>query len=134
MSQTFEQVRLACAMAAHEMNRVYCRALGDLSQESWDAAPEWQQKSVLEGVDGVFAGAGPEKSHEDWCAAKIADGWKYGEVKDPEAKLHPCLVPYDALPPEQRQKDHVFVATVRTMAAALGFIPPAGIPVVGHGG
>lgn len=31
-------------------------------------------------------------------ANKIADGWKYGEAKDPEAKTHPCLVPFDKLP------------------------------------
>lgn len=129
MHLTLDQVRLACAMAAHEMNRVYCRALGDLSQEPWDSAPEWQQKSALDGVDGVFAGAGPERSHEAWCEAKVADGWKLGPVKDAEKKEHPCLVPYAELPPEQRQKDHVFVATVRTMAAALGYVPPAGIPV-----
>lgn len=49
--------------------------------------------------------------------------------KGANKKEHPCLVPYAELPPEQRQKDHVFVATVRTMAAALGFVLPAGIPV-----
>jgi hypothetical protein len=128
MQMTFDQVRLACAMAAHEMNRVYCRALGDLSQDVWDVAPEWQRKSALEGVDGVFAGAGPEQSHEAWCAAKIADGWKFGPVKDPEKKEHNCLVPYAELSPEHRQKDHVFVAAVRTMAAALNYMPPGGVP------
>jgi hypothetical protein len=129
MQLTFDQVRLSCAMAAHEMNRVYCRALGDLSQEPWDSAPEWQRKSALEGVDGVFAGAGSEKSHEVWCAAKIADGWVLGPVKDAEKKTHHCLVPYAELPPAQRQKDHVFVATVHTMATALGYVSPAGVPV-----
>jgi len=129
MNLTLDQVRLACAMAAHEMNRVYCRTLGDLSQEPWDSSPEWQRESALKGVDGVFAGNGPEKSHEGWLEEKRATGWVYGPVKDPAKKEHPCMVPYAALPPEQRQKDHVFVATVRTMASALGFVPPAGIPV-----
>lgn len=130
MNLTLDNVRLSCAMAAHEMNRVYCRALGDLSQEPWDTAPEWQRTSALKGVDGVFAGNGPEKSHEGWLEEKRATGWVFGPVKDPEKKEHPCMVPYAELPPEQRQKDYVFVATVRMMTAALGYVPPAGIPVV----
>lgn len=37
----------------------------------------------------------------------------YGEVKDAEKKTHPCIMSYDALPPEQRTKDHLFGAAVR---------------------
>lgn len=40
----------------------------------------------------------------------------YGEVKDGEAKTHPCLVPYEQLPPAQRLKDDLFAAIVRTLA------------------
>jgi hypothetical protein len=126
----YEQVRLFCAMAAHEANRVYCRALGDLSQPLWDDAPEWQQKSALVGVDGVFAGNGPGASHESWLKAKAEAGWKWGPAKDIEAKLHPCIMPFDQLPFEQQQKDHLFVATVHSIAAALGHPVPNTMPTV----
>lgn len=110
---------LACARAAHEVNRAYCIALGDGSQPSWEEAPDWQRSSALQGVQGALNGATPEQSHESWLAEKYATGWKYGPVKDPEKKEHPCFVPYAELPPEQRQKDLLFVTTVRAMAAAL---------------
>jgi hypothetical protein len=112
----------ACARAAHEANRAYCIAIGDTSQPRWEDAPGWQRTSALNGVEGVLAGNGPEESHKSWLAEKESTGWKYGPVKDPEKKEHPCFVPYDQLPPEQRQKDAVFVGVVRTMAISLGLI------------
>jgi hypothetical protein len=128
--RTYEEIRLVCAEAAHEMNRVYCQALGDFSQPSWGTAEDWQRTSAINGVDGVFAGNGPRASHESWLAEKTATGWKYGPVKNAEMKEHPCFVSYDELPPEQKQKDHVFVSTVHTMAAALGHPVPGVSPAV----
>ena len=45
---------------------------------------------------------------------KIADGWVYGKIKDAELKTHPCCVPYEQLPVEQRAKDYIFRAIVKT--------------------
>lgn len=108
----------ACARAAHEANRAYCIAIGDMSQPSWESAPDWQKVSALKGVHGVLAGNGPRQSHEGWLEEKLATGWKFGPVKDPEKKEHPCFVPYDSLPPEQRAKDSIFVSVVRAVAGA----------------
>ena len=110
----------ACARAAHEINRVYCQALGDYTQLAWVEAPQWQKTSAVDGVRGVLAGNGPAESHASWLAEKERNGWKYGPVKDADKKEHPCFVPYDELPPEQKQKDMLFVNAVRSMAAALG--------------
>lgn len=112
----------AMARAAHEVNRAYCIATGDNSQPSWEDAPEWQRSSAIAGVAGVLAGNTPEQSHESWLAEKRAAGWKYGTVKDPEKKEHPCFVSYAELSIEQQQKDHLFVTTVRAMATALGVL------------
>jgi hypothetical protein len=132
---TYEEVRLVCAEAAHEMNRVYCQSLGDTSQPLWKDAPDWQRSSALVGVDGVFAGNGPGASHESWLKEKAETGWKYGPVKDPEKKEHPCFVPFNELPRDQQQKDHIFVQTVHTMAAALGHpVPGVGPAVQVHEG
>lgn len=106
-----------CAAAAHMVNKAWCEAHGDHSQPDWGDAPDWQKSSARNGVNGVLAGNTPEQSHESWLAEKAATGWKYGPVKNPDAKEHPCFVPYSELPPEQQAKDHLFVATVRTMAA-----------------
>lgn len=109
----------ACAQACHEVNRAYCLALGDYSQLPWEAAPSWQRSSALDGVKGALRGNTPEQSHESWLAEKVKEGWVYGEVKDVEKKTHPCMVPYDKLPPEQQAKDHLFITTARTVAQAL---------------
>ena len=109
----------ACARAAHEANRAYCIAIGDTSQPAWDDAPEWQKTSARNGVVGALAGNTPEQSHEGWLAEKRATGWKFGPVKDPEKREHPCFVPYTDLPQAQRRKDSIFVTVVRAVGAAL---------------
>ena len=98
------------ARLAHEANKAYCETLGDNSQPSWEDAPEWQKTSARKGV--IFhclnPQATPQNSHESWLEEKRAEGWKYGPVKDPENKEHPCFVPYNELPPEQQKKDAIF--------------------------
>lgn len=111
------------ARASHEANRAWCLSHGDMSQPSWDDAPEWQRSSALLGVRGVASGNTPEQSHEGWLEQKRADGWKWGPVKDPSAKEHPCFVPYADLPPEQKAKDHIFVGVVRAVLAAFEALP-----------
>jgi hypothetical protein len=105
------------AKVCHEVNRAYCMAIGDNSQPSWENAPEWQKQSAIKGVDFhiVNPDAGPSASHEEWLKVKEADGWKYGPVKDPEKKEHPCYVPYEELPAEQKAKDFIFTAIVHNL-------------------
>lgn len=51
----------------------------------------------------------PEAEHESWLRAYEAMGWKYGQVRDREAKTHPDMVPYAELPEAEREKDEVFL-------------------------
>lgn len=108
-----EQIARVC----HEVNRAYCKALGDESQLAWVDAPQWQRDSAIMGVEFIRANpdAKPSASHESWLKQKEADGWKYGPVKDANKKEHPCYVPYDELPTEQKAKDYIFGAIVRAM-------------------
>ncbi|AYO54397.1 RyR domain-containing protein [Acinetobacter wuhouensis] len=108
---------VAIAMLCHSINAAYCQSLGDDSQVTWDDAPEWQQQSVIAGVEMHLANpnATPEQSHESWYAQKQAEGWTYGEIKDVEKKEHPCFLPYDELPLEQKAKDYLFRVTVHLM-------------------
>ena len=84
------------AQTTHEVNRAYCEALGDTSQPAWDDAPEWQRESAINGALFHYTNpdATPAASHGSWLAEKATAGWKYGPVKDPEKKEHPCFVPY----------------------------------------
>ena len=107
------------AKMAHEVNRAYCQSIGDNSQLPWEDAPEWQRVSARMGVDLHSMGSfGPEASHISWMNQKIDEGWKYGPVKDPEKKEHPCMVPFDQLPVEQQAKDFIFRAVVHAALEA----------------
>lgn len=106
------------ARICHEANRAYCQALGDDSQPSWEEAPDWQKDSAIAGVQFHIDNpeAGPDASHANWVAQKLEDGWRRGDEKDAERKLHPCMVPFVDLPVEQRAKDYIFRAIVHSMA------------------
>lgn len=104
-----EQIAKVC----HNVNRAYCRSIGDYSQPTWKEAPDWQKESAINGVDFHMSNdVSPEQSHENWMKVKLEDGWVYGDVKDPDKKEHPCMVPYEELPVEQRTKDYLFKAVV----------------------
>ena len=105
---------IAIAMMCHAINAAYCQSMGDDSQPTWDDAPDWQRSSAIAGVEMHLANpdATPEQSHESWYKQKEAEGWKYGEVKDMEKKEHPCFLPYEELPDEQKAKDYLFRTTV----------------------
>lgn len=104
------------ARMAHEVNKTYCEFNGDYTQKPWELAEDWQRESCIDGVKFVFNNpdATPEDQHKNWMVVKVGEGWAYGEKKDPEAKTHPCMVPYDELPEFQRLKDHLFRAVAIT--------------------
>lgn len=119
MNLTYEQIE-TIAKACHEANKAYCHTIGDDTQLHWDAAPEWQKVSARKGVaHAMDPEAKPSDSHGSWLAEKEAEGWQYGPVKDTTNKLHPCFVPFEKLPPEQKRKDYIFLAVARAMASAL---------------
>lgn len=108
------------ARVCHEAGRAYSMVLGDHSVPTWDQAPAWMRESVIAGVVAAMLDPSttPEQGHERWLAHRKADGWTYGPVKRPEAKEHPCFMPWSDLPPEQRAKDALFLGVVRALAPA----------------
>ena len=106
------------ARVCHEANRAYCQSIGDNSQPDWDSAPDWQKQSAENGVRFHLENpnAAPSHSHEEWLKEKQAAGWKYGPIKDPDEKTHPCFVPYEELPEEQKKKDSLFIAVIHAIA------------------
>jgi len=110
------------AQVAHEINKAYCHSIGDNSQPSWENAPDWQKSSAIRGVDFHLNNpdATPEMSHESWLKEKELDGWKYGPVKDADKKEHPCFIPYNQLPDEQRSKDYLFRQIIHSLKPYIG--------------
>lgn len=118
----FPEVINACTELWHTTNAEYCAIkLNDNSQPTWEDAPQWQKDSAVNGVLYTMfdVGGNPESNHVNWMQEKIRAGWVYGDVKDVEAKTHPCLVPYEQLPEEQKAKDKLFRGVVEIMVRSL---------------
>jgi hypothetical protein len=69
-----------------------------------------QFRDVIEMMCGPDRKSSPEELHDDWVRAYEAMGWRYGPVRDREAKTHPDMVPFDELEQREQDKDAVFVA------------------------
>jgi hypothetical protein len=112
------------ASFVHEANRMYQGRHGEDPSPPWNQAPEWQRESAKNGVRAALEKGGLNKlyhhgdaddprareQHDSWLEEKLRQGWRYGEVKDPKAKTHPCCLPFHALPSWQRRKDVLFRA------------------------
>ena len=109
------------AELAHNVNTTYSTAKGETGHVDWEEAPVWQRETMIAGVAFLLANpnATPEETHNSWMAKKEEDGWRYGHIKDPENKFHPCMRPYYQLPLDQRVKDSLFLAVVRTLEKRL---------------
>jgi hypothetical protein len=109
------------ARVCHEANRAVCVCNGDISQPGWEDAPEWQKESARKGV--VFHIHNPladgKRSHDEWMEVKLRAGWRYGAIKNVETKEHPCLLPYHALPDNEKVKDDIFRNVVRAYVEAV---------------
>ena len=103
------------AYACHEANRALQLLLEEDANPHWDDLDEELRASAIDGVLKALEGATPRQMHENWVNFKVDQGWTYGRVKDMEKKEHPCLVPYDDLPPEQQRKDKLFLSIVNAM-------------------
>lgn len=43
--------------------------------------------------------------HEVWAKSRMDQGWTYGPTRDDARKKHPCLIPYEELPEEEKKYD-----------------------------
>lgn len=59
--------------------------------------------------------------HENWSAGRMAEGWTYGETRDDDKKITPCLVPYSQLPEEEKEYDRNTAFETLKMIVALGY-------------
>ena len=59
-----------------------------------------------------------EMEHGRWNAARLADGWVWGETKDVDRKISPYLVPWAMLPEDIREYDRQAVESVPDLLAS----------------
>ena len=67
-----------------------------------------------------------ENTHDLWAAQRLAEGWSYGERRDDQQKLHPCLVPYEQLPESEKEYDRTTALGALKTILVLGYtiVPP----------
>ena len=108
------------ARVVHEAVRAFKVARGEDELPPWERAPAWMHDASLTAVRDRLADpdAPPSAQHEAWLAEKEAAGWRYGPVKDAEARTHPLMIPYAELPVAERQKDALIQAVVDALARA----------------
>lgn len=59
--------------------------------------------------------------HEVWAETRISQGWTYGEQRNDELKTHPCLIPYEELPEEEKEYDRNTSIRTLKLIMKLGF-------------
>ena len=59
--------------------------------------------------------------HEVWAQKRIEEGWRYGEKRDDELRLHPCLGSYEQLPEIEKDYDRSTALETLKLIIKLGF-------------
>jgi len=78
----------------------------------------------------AFREALAERTHENWMAARLAQGWRHGPTRDDAKKEHPSLVPYAQLSKDEKDVDRIVSAGVLDAVGDLGYtVAPAGFDV-----
>ncbi len=62
-----------------------------------------------------------ENAHEVWAAARKAEGWTYGPVRNDALKQHPDLIPYSALPDSEKEYDRLMAFNTIKLVMKLGW-------------
>lgn len=62
-----------------------------------------------------------KNTHEVWSAGRIKDGWTYGPTRDDEKRTHPCLIPYEELPEEEKEYDRNTSMETLKLIISLGY-------------
>lgn len=62
-----------------------------------------------------------ENAHEVWAAARKADGWTYGPVRNDALKQHPDMLPYSALPDSEKEYDRLMAFNTIKLVKKLGW-------------
>ena len=59
--------------------------------------------------------------HEVWALERMSQQWSYGPKRDDVFRHHPCLVPYEELPSEERDYDRATAIQTLKLITKLGF-------------
>ncbi len=59
--------------------------------------------------------------HDVWAQNRMEHGWVYGDERNDNLKQHPCLIPYEQLPEEEKDYDRATAISTLKLAIKLGY-------------
>lgn len=59
--------------------------------------------------------------HEVWAQSRMEQGWTYGKERSDALKQHPCLIPYEELPEDEKAYDRDTALGTLKLICKLGF-------------
>lgn len=59
--------------------------------------------------------------HDVWAETRMSQGWSYGKERNDEKKTHPCLIPYEELPDDEKAYDRNTSIGTLKLIMKLGF-------------
>lgn len=120
------------AAMCHETNRLFCIAHNDNSHKHWEDCTAEEKAISINAIQELlltldFSGSNEvlgEATWRAWAKQKLAQGWKYGPIKNTRTKEHPCLIAnYEALPEFEKVKDYLYISTIRTISTTYEVTP-----------
>ena len=123
----------ACRELIVERTKQFLRDLAKgIEEDAESKVGESEEGEVRKNNDGMelpeelleLAEQMAERVHDVWAEERIHQGWSYGEQRDDVLKKHPCLIPYDNLPEEEKIYDR------NTSMETLKFILKQGFKIV----
>jgi hypothetical protein len=109
-----------------ESNRAFANSVGEVLEAAGCVLVPAPLKSpdepLFEFAEEEIERLAP-REHERWCRDLEADGWRRadGDGKDPDAKRHPALRPWDELGEVDREKDREAIRELPRMLVRAGF-------------
>lgn len=82
-----------------------------INPEPWEERDKAFRMNMIRAVEkqcGPGRVISVETLHDNWVKAYEKMGWKYGKKRDPIAKTHPDMVPFNRLGKKEQEKDWVF--------------------------
>ena len=62
-----------------------------------------------------------ENAHDVWAENRYTEGWRYGDQRNDELKLHPDMVPYSQLPEGEKKFDREMAMNTLKLLTKLGY-------------
>ncbi|MDR1553452.1 MAG: Ryanodine receptor Ryr [Prevotellaceae bacterium] len=62
-----------------------------------------------------------KNTHDIWAAQRFAEGWQYGKERNDARKEHPCLIPYEELPENEKEYDRCTSMEILRVIQLLGY-------------